>query len=83
MAYYINDDCIDCAACQGVCPVNAILDARPPIMEPYISLIAAINALTQAVKDLMYQGQELSIPLPDGPELTLKFTSRTASLLTQ
>ena len=25
--YYINpDDCIDCAYCESVCPVNAIFD---------------------------------------------------------
>ena len=24
MAYRINDDCISCGACEGVCPVGAI-----------------------------------------------------------
>ncbi len=24
MAHKINDDCINCAACEGECPVNAI-----------------------------------------------------------
>ena len=24
MAYFINDDCISCGACEGECPVNAI-----------------------------------------------------------
>jgi ferredoxin len=28
MPYYITDDCIDCGACLGVCPVDAILTAR-------------------------------------------------------
>lgn len=26
MAYKINDDCISCGACAGVCPVNAIAE---------------------------------------------------------
>jgi ferredoxin len=24
MAYYINDDCISCGACESECPVNCI-----------------------------------------------------------
>lgn len=24
MAYFINDDCINCAACEAECPVSAI-----------------------------------------------------------
>jgi ferredoxin len=82
MPYYITDDCIDCGACVGECPVEAILTARPSIAEPYLSIIAALTAIAQAVKDLSLNGYELSVPLPDGPELTLKFTSRSLSLVT-
>jgi NAD-dependent dihydropyrimidine dehydrogenase PreA subunit len=37
--YYINpDDCIDCAYCVAVCPVQAIFDefTVPPNMREYI-----------------------------------------------
>ena len=27
MAYIINDECINCGACEGECPVNAIAEA--------------------------------------------------------
>lgn len=47
------------------------------------SMTIDLADLTQAVKDLMLNGQELSLPLPNGPELTLKFTGRSLSLLTQ
>ncbi len=29
MAYYINDDCINCGACEPECPVNAITEGDP------------------------------------------------------
>lgn len=51
-------------------------------LNPSTSLAVDLADLVQAVRDLMYNGQELSIPLPDGPELTLKFTSRALSLQT-
>jgi ferredoxin len=39
--YYISpDECIDCAACEPVCPVTAIFaeDATPPQFAPYIPM---------------------------------------------
>jgi ferredoxin len=42
--YYINpDECIDCGACEPVCPVTAIfpLDAVPPEWHEYIEKNAA------------------------------------------
>jgi Fe-S-cluster-containing hydrogenase component 2 len=39
--YYISpDECIDCAACEPVCPVTAIFaeDATPPQFKPYIAM---------------------------------------------
>jgi hypothetical protein len=52
-------------------------------LNPSTALTVDLSELTQAVKDLLLNGYELSVPLPDGPELTLKFTSRSLSLLTQ
>ena len=52
-------------------------------LNPSTSLTVDLSELTQAVKDLLLNGYELSVPLPDGPELTLKFTSRSLSLVTQ
>ncbi len=39
--YYINpDECIDCAACEPVCPVEAIFaeDAVPEASKEYIAI---------------------------------------------
>jgi ferredoxin len=81
MPFYITDECIECGACPEVCPVNAIVTQRPPIAEPYLSIIAALTVIAQAVKDLHFNGEEISFPLPDGPEITFKFTRRSSSLL--
>jgi len=38
--YYITpDECIDCAACEPLCPIIAIFaeDATPPQFAPYIA----------------------------------------------
>ena len=40
MVYIAPDECIDCAACEPVCPVNSIFDERdvPKAEEAYIPL---------------------------------------------
>jgi formate hydrogenlyase subunit 6/NADH:ubiquinone oxidoreductase subunit I len=40
MFYISPDECIDCAACEPVCPVTAIFaeDATPPQWANYIAL---------------------------------------------
>lgn len=45
------------------------------------TLTVDLGDLTQAVKDLHFNGEEISFPLPDGPEITFKFTRRASSLL--
>mgnify|MGYP001369093493 CR=1 FL=1 len=52
-------------------------------LNPSTALTVDLAELVQAVKDLHFNGEEISFPLPDGPEITLKFTRRSASLLTQ
>ena len=29
MAYFINEDCISCGACEATCPTSAIVEADP------------------------------------------------------
>jgi len=38
MAYVITEPCIDCAACEPVCPVDAIFheDDVPPEWKPFV-----------------------------------------------
>lgn len=52
-------------------------------LDPSTSLTVDLTDLIQAVKDLSLNGQELSIPLLEGPEITLKFTHRSLSLQAQ
>lgn len=52
-------------------------------MNPSTALTVDLTDLIQAVKDLQFNGEEISFPLPDGPEITFKFTRRSASLLAQ
>jgi hypothetical protein len=64
--------------------LQAAKDAGETVtLNPSTALTVDLSDLTQAVKDLLLNGYELSVPLPNGPELTLKFTSRSLSLLTQ
>ncbi|MDD4202815.1 MAG: 4Fe-4S binding protein [Candidatus Omnitrophica bacterium] len=34
MAYKINDKCIACAACKAQCPVEAISEGNPYVIDP-------------------------------------------------
>lgn len=33
MAYVINSDCIECGACKGECPVEAITEGSPYVID--------------------------------------------------
>lgn len=58
--------------------LNQILATAKTAEEP---ITVNTAPLVQAVKDLMFNGFELSIPILEGPEITFKFTSRSLSLL--
>lgn len=34
MAYVINDSCVACGTCQGVCPTNAISEGDIYVIDP-------------------------------------------------
>lgn len=34
MAYKISDECIACGSCQPECPVNAISEGNPYVIDP-------------------------------------------------
>jgi hypothetical protein len=64
--------------------LQAAKDAGETVtLNPSTALTVDLAELVQAVKDLHFNGEEISFPLPDGPEITLKFTRRTSSLLAQ
>jgi ferredoxin len=75
MPYWINDECVDCGVCLGVCPSDAIEEQRPPISDPYLSIINALLTIAQALQALKYNGQVLDL----GP-MKIIFTGQTISV---
>jgi ferredoxin len=75
MPYWINDACIDCGACADVCPASAIETQRPPIAEPYLSIITSLNNIIQALYALQYNGERIELG-----DLAVILTGKATSL---